>query len=106
MDLQELITRGRFIFSKASERLGLFELVNGRRNTPELAKITRRHVNNIRRDLQLLSDGGLIQAKDGKDGSPLKVGGFPIYEKVPLDRKSTRLNSSHVESSNAVLCLK
>lgn len=86
MDLQELITRGRFIFSKAPERLRLFELVNGRCNTQGLAKTTRRHVNSIRRDLQLLSDGGLIQAKEGKDGTPLKVSGFPVYEKVPLAR--------------------
>ena len=86
MDLQELITRGRFIFSKAPERLRLFELVNGRRNTPTFAKMTRRHVNNVRRDLQLLSDGGLIQPRADKNGATLKVDGFPVYEKVPLAR--------------------
>jgi hypothetical protein len=86
MDLQELITRGRFIFSKAPERLRLFELINGRRNTVELAKIADRHVNNVRRDLQLLSDGGLTQAKADKNGADLKVDGFPVYEKVPLAR--------------------
>lgn len=86
MDLQELITRGRFIFSKAPERLRVYELVNGRRNTSDIAQIVRRHVNNVRRDLQLLSDGGLIQSHESKDGGPLKVDGFPIYEKVALAR--------------------
>jgi hypothetical protein len=86
MDLQELITRGRFIFSQAPERLRVFELVNGRRNTPGIAKLTRRHVNSVRRDLQLLCDSGLIEPKAAKDGSPIRVDGFPIYEKVPLSR--------------------
>jgi len=86
MDLQELITRGRFIFSKAPERLRVFELVNGRRNTAEIAKTTRRHANNISRDLRLLENGGLIQPRSSKDGDFLKVDGFPIYEKVPLAR--------------------
>jgi hypothetical protein len=86
MDFQELITRGRFIFANTQERLRLFELVNGRRNTVEIAKITHRHVNNVRRDLQLLSDSGLIQPKTTKDGEMLKIDGFPVYEKVPLAR--------------------
>ena len=86
MDLQELITRGRFIFSKAHERLRLFELVNGRRNTPELAKMTRRHANNIHRDLQVLANSELIQAKPDKSGGAHKVDGYPVYEKVPLAR--------------------
>ncbi len=86
MDLQELITRGRFIFSRAQERLRVFELVNGRRNTVEIAKTTHRHVNNVSRDLRLLADGGLIQSKETKDGNALKIDGFPVYEKVPLAR--------------------
>jgi hypothetical protein len=86
MDLQELITRGRFIFSKAQERLRVFELVNGRRNTLTIAKMTRRHPNNISRDLRLLADGSLIQPKSTKNGGDLKVDGFPVYEKEPLAR--------------------
>jgi predicted HTH transcriptional regulator len=86
MDLQELITRGRFIFAKASERLRLFELVNGRRNTADLARMTRRHTNNVHRDLQVLLNSGLIQAKTGRDSAPVRVDRFPVYEKVPLAR--------------------
>lgn len=86
MNLQELVTRGRLIFSKGSERLKVFELINGKRNTEKIAQLTKRHVNNIRRDLQLLLDGGLIQPKIGKGGNTLKIEGFPVYEKVPLAR--------------------
>jgi len=64
----------------------VFELVNGRRNTAEIAKTTRRHVNNVSRDLRLLADGGLIQPRSSKDGDFLKVDGIPVYEKVPLAR--------------------
>src|SRR5690625_6856355 len=42
------------------------------------------------------------------DDFPFDDGGFPVYEpaKQTNDRKSTRLNSSHVAISYAVLCLK
>jgi len=84
--LQELITRGRFIFSKAPERLKVFELVNSKRNTEEIARLSRRHANSIRRDLQFLDDAGLIRSKCGRDGKPIRTTGFPVYEKVPLAR--------------------
>jgi len=84
MDLQELITRGRYVFAKAPERLEVFEQVNGRRNTFQIARLLKRHVNNVRRDLQFIADAGLIQPKADKNGRPLKVNGFPVYEKVPL----------------------
>ncbi len=84
MDLQELITRGRFVFSKAPERRGVFDLVNGRRTAADVAESLKRHVNNVHRDLKLLSNAGLIQVRTGKDGQPVKVKGFTIYEKTPL----------------------
>ncbi len=86
MDLQELITRGRFIFSKAPERLKVFEMVNSKRNTEEIARLSRRHVNSIRRDLQLLDNAGLVRPKCGRDGKPIRTASFPVYEKVPLAR--------------------
>jgi hypothetical protein len=85
MDLQELITRGRFVFSGAQQRLKVFGLVNGKRNTMQIAKLVRRHVNNVRRDLTMMSDAGLIQQRM-KNGQPLDLDGFPVYEKVPLAR--------------------
>lgn len=86
MDLQELITRGRFIFAAAPERLSLFKLIDGRSNTAELAKRMRRHVNNVRRDLNKIRDAGLISAKLDRNGVELQSAGYPVYEKVPLAR--------------------
>lgn len=86
MDLQELIARGRFIFASAPERLRTYELVNGRRNTHQIAAITKRHANAIRRDLRILLDAEMIQGRMDRHGSPLISDGFPVYEKVPLAR--------------------
>jgi hypothetical protein len=48
--------------------------------------MTRRHANNIHRDLQVLANSELIQAKPDKGGGARKVDGYPVYEKVPLAR--------------------
>src|SRR5690625_6645258 len=48
--------------------------------------------------------------KPGEDGAQLRVRGWGTMNNanplVIIDRKSTRLNSSHVASSYAVFCLK
>jgi hypothetical protein len=85
MDLQEMIRRGRFIMSDAPQRLRVFDLVNGRRNIPDIAKLARRHVNAIRRDLNVLADTGLIELRL-EGGEPLRKNGFPVYRKAPLAR--------------------
>jgi hypothetical protein len=84
-NLQELILRGRFVMADAPERLAVFEHVNGKRNTEELARLLKRHINSVRRDLNKLSDVELIQPRMDK-GEPIRKNGFPIYEKVPLAR--------------------
>lgn len=81
--LQELIFRARFVMADAPERLKIFELVNGRRNTAEIAKLVNRHINNTRRDLTRLSDVGLIQPITDA-GVQIKKDGLPVYEKVSL----------------------
>lgn len=86
MDLQELITRGRFLFSKAPSRLDVFVQVNGRKTSAEIAKALKRHVNNVHRDLKTLSDTGLLQPKTGKDGEVFKKDGYTVYMKIPLAR--------------------
>src|SRR5258708_25829096 len=84
MDLQELIARGRFVFAKAPERLGVFGLVNGKRTALEIARTLKRHVNSIHRALKRLSDAGLIQVCKDTDGRPVRIKGFTLYEKTPL----------------------
>jgi len=85
MDLQELISRGRFIFAGASERLGIYKLVDGRKTAEDFARVSKRHVNNVRRDLRALADIGLIQERQ-KDGQAVKKDGSALYEKTPLAR--------------------
>jgi predicted HTH transcriptional regulator len=84
-DLQELIFRGRFLMADAPERLRVFELVNGKRSTVEIPKTTKRHRNNVHRDLAKLLDAGLIQNRTVR-GAALVRDSVPIFEKVPLAR--------------------
>jgi predicted HTH transcriptional regulator len=85
MDLQELISPGRFIFAGASERLRVYEMVDGRRTAKDLAKITKRHINNVHRDLRRLADIGLIEERK-KEGENVEKDGFALYQKTPLAR--------------------
>ena len=87
MDLQELITRGRFLFNGAPERLNVFRLVNGKSTARDLSRQLNRHVNNVRRDLAMLEDAGLIEERrDPRSTVTLKKEGMPLYEKIPLAR--------------------
>ncbi len=52
MELQELISRGRFIFSGAPKRLEVFKLINGKRSTKDLARETGRSHNSILNDIK------------------------------------------------------
>jgi predicted HTH transcriptional regulator len=85
MNLQELISRGRFIFAGAPERLGVYKLVDGRRTAKDLAKVTKRHINNVHRDLRRLADIGLIEERK-KEGENVEKDGFSLYQKTPLAR--------------------
>jgi hypothetical protein len=67
-------------------RLKLFELVNGKRDALQLAKLARRHINNVRRDLNAIRNAGLIQDAVDTNAGPLRRTGVPVYEKVPLAR--------------------
>ncbi|MGD8456021.1 MAG: ATP-binding protein [Anaerolineales bacterium] len=86
VDLQELITRGRFIFAKAPAKLEVFKLVNGKRNSLEIAHELSRHPNNVRRDLVSILNMGLIQPVI-VNGEPLTKDRSFVYEQVPLVRE-------------------
>jgi len=86
MDLQELITRGRFLFSRAPERLKIFEAVNGKRSAKEISRMLKRQLTNTLRDLQVLRDAALIQPRVDGNGTGIKKDGSLVYEKVPLAR--------------------
>lgn len=86
MELQELITRARYIMGQAPSRIEVFELVNGKRTAADIAIRTNRHKNNIRRDLTILCDAGLIQPCTDSSGAVKKKEGFILYDKIPLAR--------------------
>src|SRR5438874_2068841 len=59
--------------------------------------------------VRLVVDDSTCAAVSRVLGGYIKSGAFPRQHRLPpfpLDRKSTRLNSSHVEISYAVFCLK
>src|SRR5215471_17080842 len=63
---------------------------------------TRRWVPAVRRAAPIEPSAKVVNA-----GGSLWLGGELLQHRAPLvDRKSTRLNSSHVEISYAVFCLK
>lgn len=85
MDLQELISRGRFLFSRAPARLQVFERVNGKRTAKEIAKALRREITNIMRDLATLRDAGLIETRRGTSSEgPVRKDGGVVYQKLAL----------------------
>ena len=61
MELQELISRGRFIFSNAPKRLEVFKLINGKRSTKEIAIKLGRSLPSTLNDIRKLKDMGLVQ---------------------------------------------
>jgi len=86
MDLQELVSRGTFIFSKSSRKFELFKLVNGRLSAKELAIKTGRHESNILNDLVSMEELELIRQKKDGGGKIARKNNSIIYEKTSLAR--------------------
>jgi len=83
MELQELIKRGRFIFSGAPKRLEVFKHVNGKNNAKDIAKLVGKSHSGALQELQKIKDVELIRLKES-NGKELKKDGSLVYEKVPL----------------------
>lgn len=86
MDLQELISRGRFLLSGAPERLRVFSMVNGRLSAREIAKETSRTVVAVLNDLKKLADVEVVELRRDEDGKEVKKEGSAVYQKVGLAR--------------------
>jgi hypothetical protein len=86
MELQELISRGRFVFSGAPKRFEVFKLINGKKSTREIARKTGKSLGSTLNDVKKLKDMGIIQPKTDTKGSLIKKDGGTVYEKVPLIR--------------------
>jgi predicted HTH transcriptional regulator len=86
VELQELVARGRILFSGASARLEVFKLVNGKRSAKEIARKLGRSHNAILNDLLKMKDLELISPKTDKNGKPIRKADSIVYEKAPLIR--------------------
>jgi hypothetical protein len=86
VELQELVTRGRFLFSGAPGRLEVFKFVNGTNSTKDIARKTRRPLESVLHDLQKLVDMELIREMRDTDGRLLRKEGATVFEKAPLAR--------------------
>lgn len=84
INLQEMITRGQFIFRNSPNALRAFELVNGKRSVKDISKITRRTISNVSRDLTKAKNLGLIHIILGVDNKPKKKNGSIVYQKDPV----------------------
>lgn len=84
VNLQELIIRARFIFSKAPKRLEVFDLINGKRSTKELARKTGRSLSSVLQDIQKIKDMELVKENEDKEGNIFKKEGAAVYEKMPM----------------------
>ncbi len=82
-NLQELISRARFVLSGAPKRYDVYNLINGKNSTKDIAKKTGRSLSSVLQDFEKLRDFDLIQEKQDKKG-PLKKDGASIFEKTPL----------------------
>jgi hypothetical protein len=116
------------IFSGASRRLEVFELVNGNQSTKEIARKVGRGKTSVDRDIRKIRDMELIQEKKDLKGNVLRKDGYTVYEKTPLVRhvstsyfgevadtsklvrqtregrsKISKLASIHVPSENEIL---
>ncbi|MFQ5907163.1 MAG: RNA-binding domain-containing protein [bacterium] len=86
VNLQELISRGRFLFAGAPKRFEVFKLINGRMTAKDIAKQVGISQSAAHNDILRLRDFGLISEKTDNDGNPVKKEGASVYEKAPLAR--------------------
>lgn len=82
-DLQELISRGRFIFSSAPKRMEVYEHINGKNSTKDIARLTGRSLSAVIQDIEKIRDVELAREKKNGD-RVVKKDDATVYEKVPL----------------------
>jgi DNA-binding transcriptional ArsR family regulator len=86
MDIQEIVSRGKFIFSGAPKRLEVFKLVNGKKSAKEIAKKVGKSVANTLGDLQKMRDIGLIKERTNHQGNSYRKENSIVYEKDSLTK--------------------
>jgi hypothetical protein len=86
LEIQELVSRARILFSDAPKRLEVFKLVNGKRSAKEIARELDRSEIAVLNDLLKMRDLELISPRMDKNGKAIKKGKSIVYDKVPLVR--------------------
>lgn len=86
VSLQEIISRGRFIFSTAPRRFEVFKLIDGKRTAKDIAKKVGRSQNAVLNDIKKLRDFGLVFEKRDRNDNPVKKDGSYVFEKSLLSR--------------------
>ena len=85
--LQELIARGRFLFSGAEKRLRVFTLINGKLTTKEIARQVGKSQTNTLSDIKKLCNLDLVKERTDASGKTIKKDGATIFEKTPLAKE-------------------
>jgi len=86
LEIQELVSRARILFSDAPKRLEVFKLVNGKRSGKAIATKSGKPYVPTLHDLRKMKDLELISPKVDKNGKTLRKDNSIVYEKVPLIR--------------------
>jgi len=84
MEIQELISRGRFLFSGAQKRFHIFKMVNGKLSSKDIARKANRSLSSVLQDIEKIRNFDLIVEKQSSRGEIIKKEGSVIYEKAPL----------------------
>jgi len=86
VEIQELVSRGRLLFSGAPKRIEVFKLVNGKRSAKEISRKSGKPYVPTLNDLQKMKDLELITPRKDENGKIIKKDNSIVYEKVPLLR--------------------
>lgn len=102
VDLQELISRGRFLFSSAPKRKEIFNFINGKRSTKEIATKTGRSLSAVIQDIEKLRDLELVKEKMNGDNI-VKKDDATVFEKVPLIKHVSTSYFASVSKTNKIV---
>lgn len=84
MELQELVSRARLLLLSAPKRAQIFQLVNGRHSTKDIAVKTRRPLSAVLHDLQKMKAMEVVVPRRDSAQKNVVKDGFAVYEKNAL----------------------
>lgn len=94
LSLQEIIARGRYLFSGAPKRFQVFKMINDKRTGKDIARKVGRSQSSVLQDIQKMKDFGLILSRRDDDGNLVKEEGSVVFEKNSIVK---HISNSHFE---------